>query len=223
MYQLGRGYEEVSTMSSDLIDEKQAKAPPPGPVSFEEFMEWLDEDTRAEWVDGEIIMMSPASDQHQDLVEFLIIILRFFNETNQAGWVRVAPFVMRTSVQPSGREPDILFVMKDRLDLVKETYLDGPADLVVEIVSPESVGRDRGEKFVEYEAAGVREYWLIDPLRQQAEFYQLGSDGRYRSSSLDADGVYRSPVLDTFWLRVAWLWQRPLPPVLSVLKELELL
>jgi Uma2 family endonuclease len=210
-------------MSSDVIEEKQVKTPPPGPISFEEFMQWLDEDTRAEWVDGEIFMMSPASDQHQDLVEFLIVILRFFNETHQAGWLRVAPFVMRTSVHPSGREPDILFVTQERAHLVQPTFLDGAADLIVEVVSPESVGRDRGEKFVEYEAAGVREYWLIDPLRQQAEFYQLGSDGRYRPGSTDADGVFRSLVLDTFWLRIGWLWQRPLPPVLSVLKELELL
>jgi Uma2 family endonuclease len=206
-----------------VIDEKQVKTPPPGPISFEEFMRWLDEDTRAEWVDGEIIMMSPASDQHQDLVEFLIVILRFFNETHEAGWLRVAPFIMRTSVHPSGREPDILFVAQERAHLVQPTFLDGAADLIVEVVSPESVGRDRGEKFVEYEAAGVREYWLIDPLRQQAEFYQLGSDGRYRPGPTDADGVYRSLVLDGFWLRVGWLWQRPLPPVLSVLKELELL
>ena len=210
-------------MSSDVIEEKQVKTPPPGPISFEEFMQWLDEDTRAEWVDGEIFMMSPASDQHQDLVEFLIVILRFFNETHQAGWLRVAPFVMRTSVHPSGREPDILFVTQERAHLVQPTFLDGAADLIVEVVSPESVGRDRGEKFVEYEAAGVREYWLIDPLRQQAEFYQLGSDGRYRPGPIDTGGVYRSVVLDTFWLRTTWLWQRPLPPVLNVLKELELL
>jgi Uma2 family endonuclease len=196
------------------------KAPPPGPVSFEEFLEWCDEDTLAEWVDGEIIMMSPASDQHQELLEFLITILRVFNEVHQAGWVRIAPFIMRTSVRPSGREPDILFVTKERTHLVQPAFLDGPADLVVEIVSPESIGRDRGDKFVEYETAGVREYWLIDPLREQAEFYQLGADGRYRLGQVGPDGIYRSFGLDGFWLRVAWFWQNPLPPVLSILKEL---
>jgi Uma2 family endonuclease len=196
------------------------KAPPRGPVSFEEFLEWCDEDTLAEWVDGEIIMMSPASDQHQELLEFLITILRVFNEVHQAGWVRIAPFIMRTSVRPSGREPDILFVTKERTHLVQQAFLDGPADLVVEIVSPESIGRDRGDKFVEYETAGVREYWLIDPLREQAEFYQLGADGRYRLGPVGTDGIYRSLVLEGFWLRVAWFWQNPLPPVLSILKEL---
>lgn len=165
-------------------------------------------------------MMSPASDQHQDLVEFLITILRLFNESRQAGWVRSGPFLMRTDVRPSGREPDILFVTKERMQLVQPTFLDGPADLIIEIVSPESIGRDRGEKFVEYEAAGVKEYWLIDPLRQQAEFYQLDDQGVYRAAALDADGRYYSIMLPSFWLRVTWLWQKPLPPLLSVLKEL---
>jgi len=211
-------------MSSDVLEEKrdERRAPPQGRVSFEEFLEWLDEDTLAEWVDGEIIMMSPASDQHQDLLEFLITILRFFNEANQLGWVRVAPFVMRTNVRPSGRELDLLFVTRERTQIVQPTFLDGPADLIVEIISPESVGHDRGEKFVEYEAAGVREYWLIDPLREQAEFYRLGADGRYRLGPVE-DGVYRSQVLPSIWLRVAWLWQRPLPQVLQVLKELGVL
>jgi Uma2 family endonuclease len=216
---------EVIDMSSEplvITIEPEQKVPPPGPVTFEEFLAWCDEDTHAEWVDGEIIMMSPASDQHQNLVEFLITVLRLFNESQQAGWVRVAPFIMRTTIHPSGREPDILFVTSERMHLVQPTFLDGSADLIVEIVSPESIGRDRGEKFVEYEAAGVREYWLIDPLRQQAEFYQLDDQGLYRPAALD-DGIYRSNVLNGFWLRVAWLWQSPLPPVLSVLKELGVL
>jgi Uma2 family endonuclease len=54
------------------------------------------------------------------------------------------------------------------------------------------VGRDRGDKFVEYEAAGVREYWLIDPDRKQAEFYQLAETGRYQLAALDGEGRFYS-------------------------------
>jgi len=211
----------MSSTTEQRIDHEQ-KLPPTGRISFEQFLEWCDEDTLAEWVDGEIVMTSPASDQHQDLSDFLVAVIRPFSETRQLGQLRSAPFLMRTEARPSGREPDLMFVAQERIDLVKTNYLDGAADLVVEIVSPESIGRDRGEKFVEYEAAGVREYWLIDPLRQQAEFYQLGADDHYRLGSV-ADGIYRSQVLPGFWLRVAWLWQRPMPTILSVLKELGVL
>ncbi len=83
------------------------------------------------------------------------------------------------------------------------------------------MGRDRGEKFYEYEQAGIREYWLIDPQREQAEFYPLTPEGRYRLTLPDAEGVYRSAVLPGFWLRVAWLWQPS--RVLEALRELALI
>ena len=77
-----------------------------------------------------------------------------------------APFLVRLpDPLRRGREPDLIFVRKERLPLLKPTYFDGAPDLVVEVASPESLGRDRGEKFVEYERAGVEEYWLIDPDR----------------------------------------------------------
>jgi Uma2 family endonuclease len=210
-------------MTSNVTDEKPAKGPPPGPISFEEFLEWYSDDIYAEWVDGEIVMAPPPNTEHQMIRDFLVKVVGIYVEAHDLGNVMSAPYLMRTPHRPSGREPDLMFLSKERSALLTHQLLDGPADLTVEVVSPESVGRDRGEKFVEYEAAGVREYWLIDPLRQQAEFYQLSSDGRYRPGPVDADGVYRSVVLDSFWLRIDWLWQRPLPPVLSVLKELELL
>jgi Uma2 family endonuclease len=114
-----------------------------------------------------------------------------------------------------------LFVGKDRRHLFKKTYLDGAADLAVEIVSPESIGRDRGEKFVEYEAAGIKEYWLIDPERRQAEFYRLNSDRFYQLISTP-EGIFRSEVLPEFFLRVEWFWQETLP-TFQALKELNLI
>jgi len=192
----------------------------PDRVTYEEFLAWADEDTLAEWVDGEIVMSSPASRPHQDVSGFLNSVLRALVEHHALGVVLPAPFQMKLA--RSGREPDLLFVASDHLHRLRATYLDGPADLAVEIVSPESVGRDRGEKFTEYEAGGVPEYWLLDPQRQWAEFYHL-RDGRYRLVWAGAEGEYRSAVLPGFWLRVEWLWQQPLPPVLDVLRELGLI
>lgn len=199
--------------------ELPARKAPPGPVSFEQYLEWLDEDTWAEWVDGEVIMLSPASARHQDLGGFLLNILRIYVEAKDLGKVLSAPFPMKLGEVRRGREPDILFIAKEHLDRLKDTYLDGPADLVVEIASPESRLRDRGEKFAEYEAGGVREYWLIDPDEQRADFYVLGEDGRYERRRPEG-GIYRSEVLKGFWLREEWLWREPLPPTLEVLKEL---
>jgi Uma2 family endonuclease len=174
--------------------------PPKEKLSFEEFLAWCDEDTWAEWVDGEVIMVSPASARHQDIAGFLEAILRIVTEAGDLGKLFQAPFLMRMPERPSGREPDLLFVQRDRLHLIEDNFLDGPADLAVEIVSPESIGRDRGDKFVEYERAGIREYWLIDPDREAAEFYELGSDGRYRPAPTE-EGGFRSKVIPGLWLR----------------------
>ncbi len=130
---------------------------------------------------------------------------------------------MRLETRPSGREPDILFIAKEHLNRLTPTYLDGPADLVVEVISPESRARDRGDKYYEYEESGVLEYWMIDPLRRQAEFYQRDENGIYQSVSIGSDGIYRSRVLSGLWLRVEWLWQQPLPQVLDVARQWKLI
>lgn len=204
------------------ITEQDRRIPPEGKISFEEFLDWCDEDTWAEWVDGEVIMVSPASDRHENISSFLETVLRIFIESHTLGRVLRAPFLMRTPERPSGREPDLLFVSRERLHLIKTNYLDGPADVVIEIVSPESIGRDRGEKFVEYEQAGIKEYWLIDPLRQSAEFYELHADGRYRLAPTD-DGIYQSKAIRGFRPQTDWLWQSPLPPALDVLRQLKVI
>ena len=79
------------------------------------------------------------------------------------------------------------------------------------------------EKFYEYERAGIPEYWLLDPQTRRAEFYQLGSEGQYHLIAPDKDARYRSAVLPGFWLQASWLWQRPLPRMLDVLRELGVL
>jgi Uma2 family endonuclease len=192
-------------------------------MSYEEFLDWCDEDTLAEWVDGEVQMTSPCSDPHQALVGFLQSILQFWVEERELGLIRTAPFQMRLITPPRGREPDLFFLARAHRDRLRRTYLEGPADLVIEVVSPESVGRDRGDKFVEYEQAGIPEYWLIDPDRRQAEFYQSGPDGRYRLALGGETGTYVSPGLAGLALPVEWLWEDPLPPLRTAFRALGLL
>ena len=90
-------------------------------------------------------------------------------------------------------------------------------------ISPSSRKVDRKDKYKEYEKGGVREYWLIDPKRETADFFRLGKDRRFHAVAVDSDGVFNSEILPGFWLRVEWLWQSPLPSVLSILKELKVI
>ncbi|MGI8656929.1 MAG: Uma2 family endonuclease [Pyrinomonadaceae bacterium] len=211
--------QEIETTNSGAIKISS----PRSKVTYEEFLAWADEDVPAEWVDGEVIIMSPASRKHQEVASFLAALLTFFVEAKQAGVIFIAPFQMRLDTRPSGREPDILFIARERLEFLTNTYLNGAADMALEIISPESRVRDRGDKFYEYEQAGVREYWLIDPVRKQAEFYCLNDEGIYQLIPVGEDNIFNSRVLDGLRLNVEWLWQEPLPLLMSVLKEWKLI
>jgi len=209
---------ELRRRLREMIGEIPSRRPEkmmPHKVTYEEFLAWADEDTLAEWVDGEVVMYTPASDRHQDISGFLESVLRSFVEVHRLGIVRGAPFQMKLE---RGREPDLLFVASEHLDCLREAYLDGPADLVVEIISPDSVERDRGEKFYEYARGGVPEYWLIDPQMEWAGFYHLKEE-RYRVAFSGKEGEYHALALPGFWLRVEWLWQEPLPAIEDVLLE----
>jgi Uma2 family endonuclease len=188
-------------------------------MTWDEYLEWVSDENDAEWVDGEIVWMSPVSTYSGDLTQFLAALLRLYAEHHDLGDVFVERALMRLRTRPSGREPDIFFVAKERRDTVTRTYIDGPADLVIEITAKESQRRDRVEKFAEYQRAGVREYWIIDPDKKTAEFYELDAEGGYVPVLPGSDGIYRSPVMHGIWFKVDWFWQRPLPPLLSVLRE----
>lgn len=202
------------------IDENLPRepAPPAGRLTYEEFLEWAPEGLRAEWVDGEVVLMSPVSWRHQELVVFLLALLQHFVQARNLGMVSAGPFQMKGRGGLPGREPDVLYLSNETLKRVKRVYLDGPADLAIEVISPDSRTRDRGEKYYEYEQGGVREYWIIDPDRKQAEFHSLGADGVYRPIPVDADGVLRSVVLAGLWIKMDWLWQEPLPKLMDVLR-----
>ncbi len=188
----------------------EQKAPPAGRVTWDEFLAWIDDTTRAEWVDGEVVILSPSNVEHLQIVGFLYRLLADFVEAHGLGEVFLLELLMKFEARRTGRMPDLLFIANEHADRLTGTLLDGPADLVVEVVSPESDRRDRSEKFAEYEAAGIPEYWLLDPIRRDAYFYELGDDGRYHAAPT-RDGTYRSGVVRGFELREEWLWRRPLP------------
>ncbi|CAA9228289.1 MAG: N-acetylmuramoyl-L-alanine amidase [uncultured Chloroflexia bacterium] len=188
-------------------------------MSYDEYLEWAGSDVRAEWKDGEVIVFMPVKKYHQRVVQFLHVVLEHFVTALRLGAVGVAPIEVRLSPQGPSREPDLFFVGNDSLPRWTDTRLEGGPDLAVEVISDDSVGRDRGDKFYEYQEAGVSEYWIIDPRpgKERADFYALDADGRYQPVLADADGVFHSRVLAGFALPLAWLWQDPPPSALQAI------
>lgn len=192
-------------------------------ISFEEFIATVPEDARVEWVNGEVIQMSPSSTRHAKIAMFLGTILNLLSQRRGLGEVLSAPFYMRVGPEAGAREPDLLFVRAENLGRIQPTYLDGPADLVIEVVSPESRARDRGEKFYEYEQGGVGEYWIIDPIRNKLEAYRLTPGSGYDLILPDEQGRLVSTAMPGLWLDPRWLWSDPLPDPWVVIERWGLL
>jgi Uma2 family endonuclease len=190
-------------------------------MSYAEFLAWADEDTHAEWVDGEVIVFMPPKTIHQQVAGFLTSLLTLYAQLFNLGAVLAAPFEMRIN-SGSSREPDLLFVGTANMQRLTTERLEGPADLVIELISDSSVARDRDDKFYEYQDAGVSEYWIIDPRpgKERVDFYQLTAAGKYQAALPDETGRYFSTALAGFWLRPEWLWQAPLPNALRALADI---
>jgi Uma2 family endonuclease len=194
-------------------------------MSYEKYLEYTVDasDSRIiEWVDGEVIYYMPPLDIHQNISRFLTILLDAYIEFFDLGVLRYAPLEVKLWPDGPAREPDILFIAQHNRSGLTDKRFEGGPDLVVEIVSTSSVTEDRVYKFTEYERAGVREYWLIDPrpYQQQADFYLLDSEGVYRPAPVDEVGIYHSTVLPDFWLKLNWLWQEELPNPQLALAEI---
>ena len=178
----------------------------------------LAQEGRWEFAEGSLIEMVPPSSDHVRKGDFLTAILRAYAEEKGLGRVygdglaqRLEPRVVRV--------PDLSYFRPENARRVGPTYSEGTADLIVEIVSPESRDRDRRDKFYESAKAGVEESWIVDPTGRRAEFYRL-VEGTYEAVEPDAEGWAHSSVLPGFFVRVAWLWDPP--TLIAALRELGL-
>jgi len=169
-----------------------------------------------EWVKGQAIKMAPVHLRHVQLTNYLQQLLSAYLSLNPIGVVAGQPFVMRLQTLDISREPDLQVILNTNPGQLTDTAMIGPADICIEIISPESVTRDYGENFVEYGNAGVPEYWIIDPIRRESRFYRLQDTGLYASAYPDEQGHYQTPRLPYFVLHVPTLWEKTLPDFYAV-------
>jgi Uma2 family endonuclease len=189
-----------------------------GPLTYEDFCWLVSEDQKADLIDGVIYMASPENTDANEVFMWLGSLLDFFVEETGLGKVYGSRVATRFS-EKTAPEPDIVFVSKKNLHRVKRGGIEGPPDLAMELVSPESIDRDYNLKRKTYEEAGVPEYWIIDEIEETITLLRLGADGKYREVK-PRKGEYHSAVLPGFWLRPEWLFHLPRPRRLDVLQML---
>ena len=190
-------------------------------LTEEQFEAWVktQEYVRAEWIDGEVFDLGYASVNHNDFKGWIAMVLRLFTSARRLGIV-CFDNRMRLTDPLRHRLPDVYFVSEARKGIIGTSRIDGPVDLAVEVVSPEYPEHDYVTKFREYERAGVREYWIVDPQNRTFACYHLAEDGRYSAVAPDSEGKVHSPTLPGLWLRPADLFADERPAELAVLAEL---
>ncbi len=196
-----------------------ARRPMPERMTYEEFLAYPHENQHVEWVDGRVVTMASVTDKHAIVFGFLYIVLDLFTERRGLGVVRSDPFNMKVGPKLPGRQPDVLFLSNANMSRLRPSHLNGPADLIIEVISTGSRRTDRVDKFQEYEQGGVREYLIADPDYNLVELYRLAGP-RYEQVLPDEGGKLHFETVPGFFVKVDWLRQWPLPSKTAVLKEL---
>lgn len=159
--------------------------PRQGEWTYEIYSALPDDGFRYEVIQG-VLMMSPAPEiTHQGIIQR---ITRYLDEqifSASRGLVFTGPIDVVLAPQKVV-QPDVLALLENHLDRLKEKYIEGAPDLVVEVISPSSATYDRLVKYNIYEQAGVPEYWLVNPREESIEVFVLEA-GKYYSS-----GVFRN-------------------------------
>ncbi len=159
---------------------------------------YFDEEENAhlyELMEGEIIRRGGAATLHQSISRNLLFAIETFNREKQLGTIFYAPIDVILD-NYNLFQPDLVFVGNWQKEIITPKYINGSPDLVVEIISPSSVIRDRINKKQVYERTSVKEYWLVSPEYAEIEIFVL-ENGKYQlhSAATADEGTLKSVVL----------------------------
>lgn len=139
-------------------------------------------------IDGEVIIGMPPILKHQDIVREILIVLALLAR-KLGGKAYVSPIEVRLS-DTNIFEPDVLYIAPDNLAIAQqdEKRIIGAPDLVVEVLSPGTAKYDRHEKYLAYQAHGVKEYWIVDPAHEVLEVWTRNEASRFQLQGAYATG-----------------------------------
>jgi Uma2 family endonuclease len=166
-------------------------------LTYEDYCLLPNDGKRYEIIDGELFVTPSPFRLHQHVVTNLMYYLVDFVKKADLGWVYAAPFDVVFS-HTSVVEPDILYVSKDRAEVLTEENVRGAPDLIVEVLSPGTREADRTFKLKLYARYAVQEYWIIDPEGPSAEIYRWRKNGLDLATQLRANESLTSPLLPGF-------------------------
>jgi Uma2 family endonuclease len=186
--------------------------------TFDDFCALVPDGQKADLIDGVIYMASPDNTAADDLFGWLFFVLYGYVARKKLGRVFGSRVAFRLEDRQSP-EPDISFLRTENADRIEAGRVEGPPDLAIEIVSPESVERDYHKKRKQYQRSGVSEYWILDEEEQKVLLLRRNARGRYQEVQPRRGKLY-SEVLSGFYLDPKWLWPGPRFDAFTILQQL---
>jgi Uma2 family endonuclease len=175
-------------------------------LTYEHYLELPNDGNRYEIINGALYVSPAPSTKHQLASINLSIVLGTHVKGNMLGVLLAAPSDL-VLANLSIVQPDLLFISKDRLSIVTDANVQGPPDLVIEIISPSSTKTDQDTKRQLYEEYKVKNYWIFEPLERWVRAYALGADGLYELvAEAHGDETFSAPPFPDLTIRLADIW-----------------
>jgi Uma2 family endonuclease len=159
-------------------------------------------------IEGDLVMTPAPTPRHQRISSRLYKRIEAFVDKNSAGSLYYSPIDIYLE-EANAYQPDLVFISKERQEIIKEDAIYGAPDLVVEILSPSTAYYDLRKKFRVYERCGVKEYWIVDPEMLSIEIYR-NEKGRFvQTARAEGEGEVESAVLQSLKVAAADIFQMP--------------
>jgi len=171
--------------------------PPQGEWRESNFFALPDSNRIIELSEGEIRMSPPPTPQHQPVVKRLFRAVAHHVRHTGFGETFFAPVALRLW-DSKIRKPDVLVLKQDQLQQIGDQSINAPVAWVAEVISPDSVEVGTQEKIVDYAAARIPEYWLIDPVAETIEIYTLIGTEYALAETLQSGDMASSRQLEGF-------------------------
>jgi Uma2 family endonuclease len=164
-----------------------------------------DDGNRYEVIDGKLFVTPPPTWGHQFGLGNLYGIVWSFVHPRQLGFIVFAPTGVVLDPE-TGVEPDLLYISKQRSEIIVERGVEGAPDLVVESLSPSTQRRDRGIKMRKYAESGVPHYWILDSRPRTLEAYRLKDDGYELIGVYKSGDIFRPELFSGLEISIDGLW-----------------
>lgn len=174
-------------------------------LTYKDYLSLPNDSNRYQILEGELVITPSPSVKHQKVSRNLEFILFSYIKDNDLGEIYDAPIdVMLDNINIV--VPDIVFVLKDRINIIEDNKIVGAPDLVIEILSHSSVRYDRIRKTQIYSSHGVEWYWIVDAENQTLEEYHLEGSTYRITGAYDGDAVFCPLLFKGLEIQLPLLW-----------------